>query len=205
MTSESVSVINLYTAYRLLIGGNEGWPIKNCPSKRVERSVLSVLLHQFPSCTVLVSLSDLQTYFSAEILSYYLAFRLSVSHLLYESNSTGFTIMGIFEPNTELQKRIKKFLGDYWELSCVYFISPVFFEKTKMISLSLRNGVAACVLPKTCWGDICGGASCHRPKSSDCCCSLNTWPHYQGLGTCPNLVWFLSIYVTFPHSLVLHK
>lgn len=85
------------------------------------------VLHRFPSCIVLASLLDLQGYFSAEMLSDNLAFRLSISHLLYEDNYTGFTIMGIFELNIKLQKGIKKFLGGYSDLSFIYFIPSCLF------------------------------------------------------------------------------
>ena len=69
-------------------------------------------LHQFPFCIVLANLSDLQGCFRAEMFSDNLAFRLSVSHLLYKDNNTGFIIMGIFELNMKLQKGTKKFLGN---------------------------------------------------------------------------------------------
>lgn len=84
------------------------------------------LLHQFPSCIVLASLLDTQGYFSAEMLSDKLAFRLSISQLLDEDN-TGFTFVAIFELNVKLQKRVKKILGGYSGLSFIYFIPSCLF------------------------------------------------------------------------------
>lgn len=81
------------------------------------------------------------------MLSDNLAFRLSISHLLYEDNNTGFTIAGIFELNMRLQKGIKKFLDVYLDFSFVYFIPYIVFSEIGKANLCEPSKWGGCTCP----------------------------------------------------------